>query len=126
MTFIPVGDGTRLRVDTGGHGRPLVLISGLGGTSDFWSTLVEALGADIHTVRFDQRGIAGSERGSAPVTIDTLAQDSWDIIDELGFDQPILCGHSTGGAIVQTMLLMRPGLVPGIVLPHIVTWPEWA
>jgi aminoacrylate hydrolase len=116
MTFIPVGDGTRLRVDTSGDGRPLVLISGLGGTAGFWSNLVEALGSSLHAVRFDQRGIAGSGRGAAPVTIDSLAQDSWDIIDTLKLDQPILCGHSTGGAIVQQMVLMRPGMVPGIVL----------
>jgi aminoacrylate hydrolase len=116
MTLIPVGDGTRLRVYPHGAGRPLVLISGLGGTGGFWTGLVEALGPGFHTVRFDQRGIANSERGTGPVTVASLARDSWDLIDALALDQPILCGHSTGGAIVQKMVLMRPGAVPGIIL----------
>jgi len=93
-----------------------VLISGLGGTLGFWDQLVDALGADLRTIRFDQRGIAGSERGSAPITIRTLADDAWQVIDALAVERPILCGHSTGGAIVQEMALMRPGASAGLVL----------
>lgn len=78
--------------------------------------MVEALGSSVHTVRFDQRGIGASERGKEPVNIKSLAKDTWEIIDAVEIERPVLCGHSTGGAIVQEMELARPGKTAGIVL----------
>lgn len=116
MSMITLRDGARIQVADAGHGTPLMLISGLGGTLGFWDRLVDALGRDLRTLRFDQRGIAGSERGSAPVTIRTLAEDAWQIVDARALERPVLCGHSTGGAIVQEMALQRPGAAAGLVL----------
>lgn len=116
MTMISLRDGARIQVAEAGHGTPLMLISGLGGTLGFWDRLVAALGPDLRTIRFDQRGIDGSERGSEPITIRTLADDAWQIIDALDAERPVLCGHSTGGAIVQEMALMRPDAAASLVL----------
>jgi pimeloyl-ACP methyl ester carboxylesterase len=103
-----------------GQGPAVVLISGLSGTMAAWSALVEAFGDAIQTVCFDQRGLGGSERGTAPVSVATLADDVWEIVDQLGLEAPVLCGHSTGGAIVQEMALKRSGAAGGLVLSG--TW----
>lgn len=120
MQTISLRDGARLRFDLAGSGSTLVLISGLGGTSRFWQPLVNALqampGPSLRTISFDQRGIGASERGTLPVSVAALAEDVWELVDELEAECPILCGHSTGGAIVQEMALMRPGSASGLVL----------
>ena len=121
MPTITLRDGAKLAVDIEGRGRPLVLISGLGGTARFWAPLIAALGPAHHTIAFDQRGIGRSERGEAAVSIESLAEDVWEIVDALADAPPVLCGHSTGGAIVQAMELMRPGRAAGLVLSA--TWP---
>ena len=120
MQMIALDDGAQARVEVAGDGTALVLISGLGGTLDFWDKLVEELGPSVQCVRFDQRGTGRSERGSQAVSISSLAADSWHILDTLDVKQPVLCGHSTGGAIVQEMELMRPGAARGIILSG--TW----
>jgi pimeloyl-ACP methyl ester carboxylesterase len=120
MATVTLRDGARLAVDVSGEGRAVVLVSGLGGTGAFWRQLVEALGDGFRTIRFDQRGIGASERGTVPVTVRTLAEDVWEIIDALALDTPVLCGHSTGGAIVQEMALLRPGAAGSLILSG--TW----
>ncbi len=117
---ITMRDGARLSVDMAGEGETLVLISGLGGTGAFWRPLVAALGDGVRTVRFDQRGIGGSERGTVPVSTRTLAEDVWEIVDAAGGGKPVLCGHSTGGAILEEMALMRPDAAAGLILSG--TW----
>ena len=69
-------DGARLAVHTEGEGPALLLVSGLGGTAAFWSPLLPLLAPRFRVIRFDQRGIGASTRGSAPVTIDRLADVS--------------------------------------------------
>lgn len=50
----------------------------------------------------DQRGVAASTRGQAPVNIRTLAEDAAAVAAAM--EGPVaLCGHSTGAAIVLTM-----------------------
>ena len=120
MQMISLNDGAQARVEVTGDGPALVLISGLGGALDFWDKLVDELGASVRTIRFDQRGTGRSERGSQAVSIASLAADSWHILDALDVEQPVLCGHSTGGAIVQEMELMRPGAAHGLALSG--TW----
>jgi aminoacrylate hydrolase len=120
MKVISLRDEARIGVEAAGDGQAIVFVSGLGGTAGFWQPLVTALAADVHAIRFDQRGIGVSERGLLPVTIPSLAEDTWEIVDALGIECFILCGHSTGGAIVQEMELMRPGQASGLILSG--TW----
>jgi pimeloyl-ACP methyl ester carboxylesterase len=120
MESIKTRDGARIGVEVSGSGQDLVLVSGLGGTAGFWTALVEELGEAARTIRFDQRGIGASERGTVPVSVRTLAEDVWEIVDAVGLTAPVLCGHSTGGAIVEEMALMRPGEASGLILSG--TW----
>ena len=120
MTTVTLRDGARLTVEVSGEGRPLFLISGVGGTAAFWRPLGEALGDGFKAVSFDQRGIGASERGTTPVSVRALAEDVWEIVDALDVDMPVLCGHSTGGAIAQEMALLRPGAAGGLILSG--TW----
>jgi len=125
MPTVTTRDRAKLQVISAGTGQDIVLVSGLGGTAKFWSPLIDALGTDVRTVCFDQRGIGDSERGQVDVSIQSLAEDTWQIIDALNISQPVLWGHSTGGAIVQKMTLMRQDQVPAMVLSGSWAGPDW-
>lgn len=109
-------DGAVLRGHADGRGPAMLLVSGLGGTAAFWNPAVAALADGFRLIRFDQRGIAASTRGTAPCTIATLAADAAAVLREAGIGRAVLVGHSTGGCIVQEMALADPGLARGLVL----------
>jgi len=95
-------DGACLAVTVTGEGPPLLLVSGLGGTASFWQGVAPDIARRHRVAVMDQRGIGASTRGTAPITIHTLAEDAAAVGLALG--GPVaLCGHSTGAAIVLTM-----------------------
>jgi aminoacrylate hydrolase len=117
-----LADGATLFVHVDGSGPDVLLVTGLGGTASYWDPVVPALAKTFRVIRYDQRGIASSTRGSAPTTIDQLALDTFAVLDHVGSKRAVLLGHSTGGVILQTMALM-PGnesRIAGLVLSG--TW----
>lgn len=109
-------DGTRLVAEAEGTGPALLLVSGLGGTGGFWAPASALLAQAFRVIRFDQRGIGGSTRGSAPCTIDQLAQDCLAVLDAAGEADALVLGHSTGGCIGQAMARIAPGRMRALVL----------
>ena len=87
--------------DTGGPGRPVVLIHGwpLSGTS--WSNQVPALQeAGYRVVTYDRRGFGQSDKPVRGYDYDTLADDLANVIDELNLSNVTLVGFSMGGGEV--------------------------
>src|SRR4051812_50135001 len=108
-------DGAELAVQVDGNGRDLLLVSGLGGTAAFWEPVVAPLcERGFRVIRFDQRGIGASTRGSGAVDIDRLAQDSLAVLDHVGSASALLLGHSTGGVILQAMAGAEPSRIAGL------------
>ncbi|MDO8695112.1 MAG: alpha/beta hydrolase [Sheuella sp.] len=117
---VTLTDGARLAVTAQGTGKALLCISGLGGTAGFWNPCIPALATTHQTICLDQRGIAGSTRGTAACTIDQLAEDCFTVLDACGIDSAVVLGHSTGGCIAQTMSLTKPARVQSLILSA--TW----
>lgn len=113
-------DGARLSAVAEGTGRPLLLVSGLGGTGGFWAQSAAALSRSYRVIRFDQRGIGASSRGEAPCTIDQLALDCLSVLDAAGVERAALLGHSTGGCIGQSLGRQAPARLDGLILSA--TW----
>ncbi len=109
-------DGATLHGFREGHGRPLLLVSGLSGTAGFWADIAATLGRSFQIIRFDQRGIGSSSRGAAPCDIERLARDGLDVLDAAGLDRAVVLGHSTGGCIAQAMAKLAPGRLDGLIL----------
>jgi len=110
-------DGAEIAVHVDGDGRDLLLVTGLGGTAAFWEPVVAPLRErGFRVIRFDQRGIGASTRGTGAVDIDRLAQDSLAVLDHVGSASALLLGHSTGGVILQAMALAEPARIAGVVL----------
>jgi aminoacrylate hydrolase len=117
---VSLPDGAVLRVLDDGAGPALLLVSGLGGTANFWNPCIPAFATQYRTLRLDQRGIAKSSRGSAPCTIDQLALDCLAVLDACDIKTAIVVGHSTGGCIAQTMALLAPDRIQACVFSA--TW----
>jgi non-heme chloroperoxidase len=117
---------TNLHVtDTGGDGRPVVLIHGWPLSAESWSEQVPALtDAGYRVVAYDRRGFGRSEPGDA-YDYDTLASDLRDVLDDLDLSDVTLVGFSMGGGEVARFLAtygderVRSAVFAGAVPPYL-------
>lgn len=87
--------------DTGGDGRPVILIHGwpLSGVS--WQEQVPALqAAGYRVITYDRRGFGRSDKPSTGYGYDTLAEDLNGLIENLDLQDVSLVGFSMGGGEV--------------------------
>lgn len=100
-----------------GHGEPVVMIMGLGGTMDAWlPQLVDRIGRGRRVVVFDNRGTGRSSAGIKPITVKTMAGDTHGLIRALRLEHPDVLGWSMGGFIAQRLDLDHPRDVDRLAL----------
>lgn len=88
-------------VDSGGSGRPVVLIHGWPLSSESWEPQQAALrGAGYRVVAYDRRGFGRSDKPPEGYDYDTLADDLHRVIQECGLHDVTLVGFSMGGGEV--------------------------
>lgn len=91
------GAGAKIYYETHGHGTPIVMSAGMGGSGSFWSPQVQAL-ADSHlVVLYDHVGTGRSESGGR--TIAGMADDIAAVMDDAGLDAAHIVGHAIGGIV---------------------------
>jgi len=113
-------DGAGLHYETHGSGPPLLLVPGLGGVATFWQRHVPALARDFTLVLHDHRGCGRSGPSDVAYSVGQMADDVLQLMDALGIARAHLVGHSTGGAIGQTIALDAPDRIDRLVLSA--TW----
>lgn len=87
--------------DSGGSGRPVVLIHGWPLSSESWSEQVGPLAAaGYRVVAYDRRGFGHSDKPSKGYDYDTLADDLDGVLSELDLTDVTLVGFSMGGGEV--------------------------
>lgn len=91
--------------DSGGSGRPVVLIHGWPLSGESWSEQVQALqDAGHRVVTYDRRGFGRSDKPSSGYDYDTLAEDLHAVLTELDLRDVTLVGFSMGGGEVARYL----------------------
>ncbi len=92
----------RLHVeDTGGDGRPVVLIHGWPLSAESWSAQIPALqAAGYRVIAYDRRGFGRSEKPETGFDYDSLTNDLARLINELDLRDATLVGFSMGGGEV--------------------------
>jgi len=95
-------EAVRLHVDdSGGDGRPVVLIHGWPLSAQAWEPQVAALRAAGHrVVAYDRRGFGRSAKPESDYGYDTLADDLAHVMDQCGLQDVTLVGFSMGGGEV--------------------------
>lgn len=91
--------------DSGGEGRPVVLIHGWPLSGASWSEQVPALtDAGYRVVTYDRRGFGESDKPSDGYDYDTLAADLAGLLDGLDLTDATIVGFSMGGGEVARYL----------------------
>lgn len=95
---------THLHVDdSGGPGRPVVLIHGWPMTGDAWAPQQEALrAAGYRVITYDRRGFGRSDKPLVGYTYEVLSDDLSALLSELDLDDVTLAGFSMGGGEVAS------------------------
>jgi pimeloyl-ACP methyl ester carboxylesterase len=115
MAFV---ENQRARIfwDEQGHGAPLLLIMGLGYTSDMWYRIRPVLAAHYRTIALDNRGVGRSEVPSGPYPIALMASDAAAVLDAAGIESAHVFGVSMGGMVAQEFALQYPKRVLSLIL----------
>jgi aminoacrylate hydrolase len=103
-----------------GAGPPLLLISGLGGLASYWRPQLPVLTDRFQVILHDHRGTGQSARTPGRYSVDQMTADVIGLMDGLGLRDAHVLGHSTGGAIGQTLALKHGRRLKSLVL--FATW----
>jgi pimeloyl-ACP methyl ester carboxylesterase len=109
-------NGIYLHHEIVGEGPPLLLISGLGGNSGVWATVVPLLKSHFRCITFDNRGAGRSDVPPGPYAIDQMADDAAALIDHLALGPVNAIGWSLGGSVLQSLLIHHSRVLGRAVL----------
>jgi 3-oxoadipate enol-lactonase len=94
----------------------VVLANSLGTTWEMWDANLAELERHFRVVRFDTRGHGRSPGSPGPCTIDDLADDVIDLLDELGIDRTHFVGLSLGGMTALRVAARNPERIDRLVV----------
>jgi esterase len=107
-----------LHSDITGQGEPLVFIHGLFGSYDNLGVIARSLQSQFKIINLDVRN-HGRSPHAAGMAYSELAADVAETLDQLGFAQTAVLGHSMGGKIAMQLALNAPERVSKLILADI-------
>lgn len=117
-------NGINIAYDVDGHGEPLILVMGLGGSRKGWIFQKPSFRKHFKVITFDSRGVGDSDKPDEAYTIKTLADDVIGLMDHLGIDRAHVLGVSHGGRVAQEVAISYPERVSRLVLASTTTGGE--
>ena len=112
MTSIQVGG---MAIDSEGEGPAIVMVHGLGGTSNSFQAIMPAL-AGFRVVRPDLPGAGRSPTPAQKITVGLLVEAVAQAARHLGVSRAHVVGHSFGTLIAQHMAARHPDRVASLTL----------
>lgn len=100
-------------------GRKWIFVHGLMGYGQNWRKIISGLEATERCLVYDQRGHGRSFKPAEGYAPEDYANDLKAIVDELGWDQFVLVGHSMGGRNVLNFAARFPERVSHLVIEDI-------
>jgi pimeloyl-ACP methyl ester carboxylesterase len=102
--------------DWGGRGRPVLLLHGLASNARIWDFVGPCLVTAARVVAVDERGhglTAGPDTGYG---FGETSSDLAALIPALGFERPVVVGHSWGANVAVEFALRNPSVPAGLAL----------
>ncbi len=93
---------------------PLILIHGAGGSSATWFMQLKGLARKFHVIAPDLNGHGKTPDCHEDDTLSAYLRDIDEVVSK--FDEPIVGGHSMGGALTQLYLLKHPENIERVIL----------
>ena len=104
-----------VEVEGEGEGEAVLMIHGLGGTSNVWTPLLPAL-ARHRTVRPDLPGSGRSHRVEGRLSIGRFVEAMQKVCAALGLERVHVAAHSLGTIVALHLAVLVPGLVRSLAL----------
>ncbi|MES2521219.1 MAG: alpha/beta fold hydrolase [Gemmatimonadota bacterium] len=106
-------EGRCVGYDDAGRGLPVLFLHGFPHERSLWTHQRIALSSRVRCIVPDLRGFGESD--GVAHDMDTFADDTVALMDELGVDDAVVCGLSMGGYIAMAMWRRHPSRVRGLV-----------
>ena len=109
---IATADGGSVHVvDTGGEGRPVLLLHGVTLQWWVWSSTIRLLRLDRRVLAWDMRGHGESRAGSRGVSLEACAEDLSHVLTALDLRDVVVVGHSMGGMVLGRFVVQSPDVL---------------
>ena len=102
--------------ETRGHGDPVLLVHGLGSSTEDWEPQVDALSRGFTVVAYDVRGHGRSGKPASAYSVGQFASDAAALIAALDLAPVHVIGLSMGGMIAFQLAADHPALVRSLVI----------
>ena len=122
MSYVEVGDGTKIYYEDFGAGRPLMFVHGGGATHALWQQQVFHLAPELRTIAVDLRGVGMSDKPRDGYGLDRFADDLADIAQALELGELTVVGHGVGNHIILRAAHRHPGFARQLVLCAAAPW----
>lgn len=115
MPEVTVNDIT-LHYERSGSGSPVLLLHGLGSSSEDWENQVPVLSSTHDVIVPDFRGHGKTSKPAGPYSIAQFASDIVEMIEKLRIGPLPIVGISLGGMVAFQILADRPEMVTRLVV----------
>ncbi len=109
-------DGCQLHYEEYGHGAPLMLVHGLGSSTQDWEYQIPQLSAHYRVIALDVRGHGRSAKPRETYSIAGFAEDVAALIEHLKLGSVHLVGISMGGMIGFQLGVDNPHLLKSLTI----------
>lgn len=95
--------------------RAIIFIHGSGGSYSTWKNQIERLNVNFHLIALSLPSHTASDKFD-DLSLELYVNVVEKMIEDLELQEVILCGHSLGGAVIQSYYFKYPNKVVGLIL----------
>jgi 3-oxoadipate enol-lactonase len=112
---MPTINNKRLAVEIAGSGEPVIMVHGLGGTTNVWGAQLPSLAHKFRVIRYDLEG-SGRSPATPSLSIAGWIHDLEALMDTEGAKKARIVAHSLGTLIAQHFAAAHPERVDRLAL----------
>lgn len=109
-------NGTRLHYVIGGEGEPLVLMCGWPRDWSYFHKVMPKLAEHYRVIVVEIRGMGASAKPASGYDKKNMAQDVYELIRALGYEQAHIEGEDIGGQVAYSLAVNHPEVVKTLII----------
>lgn len=96
--------------------QPIVLISGYTADHKMWEPLLPFLKDSYYVLTFDNQGIGQTKDTGNPLSLETMADNIFNLMQSLKLNMPIIVGYAMGSTLAQELAIKHSDNISKLVL----------